>query len=78
MKNKYQAEYDFLLTGVSPKEANKALPMLNHVMSFPTTIFIDKKGNVRKIHTGYAGPATEGYNAFKSKITSFVEEMLKE
>ena len=79
MKNKYNADYDFLITGFSPKDADKALPMLNHVMSFPTTVFIDKKGNVRKIHTGYSGPATEKeYEKFKTEITSFVESLLKE
>lgn len=78
LKSKYRAGYDFLITGFSPKEAGKALPMLNHIMSFPTTLFIDKKGVVRKIHTGYAGPATEGYAEFKSKMISFVEAILKE
>lgn len=78
LRNKFRADYDFLITGYSPKEAHKALPMLNHVMSFPTTIFIDKKGIVRKIHTGYAGPATEGYANFKSQTASFIEILLKE
>ncbi|MEK6615051.1 MAG: TlpA disulfide reductase family protein, partial [Bacteroidota bacterium] len=65
IKNKFNADYDFLITGFQPKEADTALPMLNHVMSFPTTIIIDKKGSVRKIHTGYSGPATgEQYKKF--------------
>ena len=32
--------------------------MLNRVLSYPTSIFIDKTGKVRKIHTGFNGPAT--------------------
>jgi len=79
MKNKFNADYDFLITGFQPKDADKALPMLNHIMSFPTTIFIDKKGNVRKIHTGYSGPATGSkYDEFMKEITSFVETLTKE
>lgn len=79
MKNKFNAEYDFLITGFQPKDADKALPMLNHVMSFPTTIFIDKRGNVRKIHTGYSGPATGSeYDKFVKEITSFAEKLTKE
>jgi thiol-disulfide isomerase/thioredoxin len=79
LKKKYHADYEFLLTGFPPKEADKALPMLNHVMGFPTTIFIDKKGNVRKIRTGYSGPATgEEHEKFVKEIDSFVEGLLKE
>jgi hypothetical protein len=28
------------------------------VLAYPTTILIDRAGQVRKIHTGFAGPAT--------------------
>ncbi len=79
MKNKFNAEYDFLITGFQPKDAGKALPALNHVMSFPTTIFIDRKGNVRKIRTGYSGPATGAeYVNFTEEINGFVESLLSE
>lgn len=79
MKNKFNAGYDFLITGFQPKDADKALPMLNHVMSFPTTLFLDKKGNVRKIRTGYSGPATGiEYNKSAKEINEFVESLLKE
>lgn len=79
LKNKFNADYEFLITGFPPKDAAKAMPMLNHVMSFPTTIFIDKKGAVRKIHTGYSGPAAGGvHEKFKTEITSFIEGLLKE
>lgn len=79
MKNKFNADYDFLITGFQPKDADKALPMLNHVMSFPTTIFIDRRGNVRKIRTGYSGPATgTDYENFTKEINGFVENILNE
>ncbi|MBI4929481.1 MAG: TlpA family protein disulfide reductase [Bacteroidetes bacterium] len=79
LKKKYNSDYDFLITGFQPKDADKALPMLNHVMSFPTTIFIDKKGNVRKIHTGYSGPATGSeYEKFTKETDEFVLSLLSE
>lgn len=63
----------------SKLEANKKLPMLNHVLAYPTTIFIDKKGVVRKIHTGFNGPATgEKYSEFKQEFELFVESLLSE
>ena len=53
--------------------------MLNKIISYPTTIFIDKKGNVRKIYTGFSGPATgEAYTDFVKETTEFVEMLLRE
>jgi hypothetical protein len=53
--------------------------MLNQVLSYPTSIFIDKKGKVRKIHTGFNGPATgEKYVAFKNEFEEFVNTLLEE
>lgn len=51
--------------------------MLNHVMSFPTSIFIDQEGAVWRIHTGFNGPATgEAYTNFKNKIRYEIEVRL--
>lgn len=60
-------------------EANEKLPMLNHVLSYPTTVFIDKSGKVRKIHTGFNGPATgENYTRFQQEFKTFVAQLLSE
>ncbi len=75
-------EYPILLAqkGTTSKaKAQEKLPMLNHVLSYPTTVFVDKTGKVRKIHTGFNGPATGNkFIAFKTEFESFVEELLKE
>ncbi|WP_109301272.1 peroxiredoxin [Aquimarina sp. AU474] len=82
LKNKLHVPYPILLAqhGTSDKKkAQEKLPMLNHVLSYPTTIFIDKKGKVRKIHTGFNGPATgEKYISFKTEFEGFVKELLNE
>lgn len=74
--------YPILLAqyGTSDKgKAQEKLPMLNHVLSYPTTIFIDKQGSVRKIHTGFNGPATgDNYESFKQEFDRFVTELLAE
>ena len=74
--------YPILLAqyGTSSKaKANEKLPMLNHVLSYPTTIFIDKKGEVRRIHTGFNGPATgEKYDEFIIEFESFVKKLTEE
>lgn len=80
--DRIEVKYPILLAqyGSSSKtKANEKLPMLNHVLSYPTTIFIDKKGKVRKIHTGFNGPATGvKYTEFKEEFHAFVELLAKE
>ena len=82
LRDRIGVEYPILLaqTGTSDKKlANDKLPMLNHVLSYPTSIFIDKKGAVRKIHTGFNGPATgEKFIEFKNDFEAFVEKLLTE
>ncbi len=82
LKKKLKVEYPILLAqyGTSDKKkAQEKLPMLNHVLSYPTTIFIDKKGQVRKIHTGFNGPATgQKYIDFKKDFEGFVNQLLNE
>jgi len=56
-------EYTLLLAGVSDKEeAGKSLPDLSAVLSYPTTIFIDRTGRVQEIHSGYAGPGAGSHH----------------
>ena len=65
--------------GADKSLANEKLPMLNHVLSYPTTIYIDKQGEVRKIHTGFNGPATgEKYEEFKRDFSETLVELLSE
>jgi thiol-disulfide isomerase/thioredoxin len=82
LRDKLNIEYPILLAqyGGSDKEkAQEKLPMLNHVLSYPTSIFIDKSGQVRKIHTGFNGPATgEKYTEFTTDFEHFISSLLRE
>jgi len=80
MKKRLNVEYEILFAGRADKQfAVQTLPMLSHVMSFPTTIFIDKTGKVRKIHTGFSGKGTgEYYDNYVEATTNFVEKLLSE
>ncbi len=79
-KKRFNANYEFLITmKTGANQASEALPMLNKVMAFPTTIYIDKKGIVRKIYTGFNGPATgDVYTKYVEETTRFVEKLLAE
>ncbi|MCD2259550.1 peroxiredoxin family protein [Psychroserpens luteolus] len=82
LKDDVGIDYPILLAqyGTSSKsKAQEKLPMLNHVLSYPTSIFIDKKGKVRKIHTGFNGPATgEKFTEFKTEFIGFINALLEE
>lgn len=82
LQERAEVPYPILLAqyGTSNKQkANEKLPMLNHILSYPTTIYIDKKGEVSKIHTGFNGPATgEKYEQFKEQFAETVRELANE
>ena len=76
--DRIELSYPILLAqfgSVDKVEAQQKLPMLNHILSYPTTIFIDKKGAVRKIHTGFNGPATG--NKYVDKITNVISSIFR-
>lgn len=72
--------YTFLIGGDACKNcAADLFPSLNHIMSFPTLIFIDKSGEIRKVHTGFNGPGTgKYYDQFVSSTNDFIEQLISE
>jgi hypothetical protein len=80
LKERFGIDYEVLLAGTNDKaEASKTLPMLNHVLGFPTTIFIDKKGQVREIHTGFSGPGTgKYYDDFVGDFNRLIDKLIAE
>lgn len=80
MKQRMNIGYDIAVAGVANKDsASKALPQLAKVLAFPTTIFLDKKGEVRKVHTGFSGPGTgKYYEQEKAEFEKTVAQLLAE
>lgn len=78
-RNRFGIEYEQVIAGKADKQAvAESLPALNSFLSFPTTIFIDKNGDVAKIHTGYNGPATgKFYDEFVKEFNTEIDELLK-
>lgn len=79
MIEKLEVTYDFAIAGTNDKKkASESLPMLNAVVSFPTTIFIGKDGKVKKIHTGFTGPGTgEYYDQYIEEFNETVNNLLR-
>lgn len=80
MRERFQIQYPVLLAGTNNKvEAAKSLPALSSVVAFPTTLFVDKKGTVRHIHTGFAGPGTGVYyDEYVSEFNRLIDKLLSE
>ena len=79
LKKELKINYPILLAqyGSSDKEkASEKFPMLSKIISYPTTIFLDRNKQVIKIHTGFNGPATgEKYIEFKKEFDRTIKEM---
>ncbi|GAB5521513.1 MAG: hypothetical protein RhofKO_37640 [Rhodothermales bacterium] len=77
---KHDIAYPLLIAGVSDKEeAGETLPELSRVVAYPTTIFVDKQGVVRRVHSGFAGPGTGAHHdAYVAEFTAFTEVLLAE
>ncbi|RYZ97038.1 MAG: TlpA family protein disulfide reductase, partial [Sphingobacteriaceae bacterium] len=81
LKDHFGITYPLLITGYTPaqKETAESLPALAKVVGFPTTIIIDKKGEVRKIHTGFSGPATGShYTEYIAEFEKLTDDLLAE
>jgi len=78
--NQLQLPYSFYYGGKANKdEAQKTLNFLTEVHSFPTTVFIDKKGAIRRVFTGYYGPGTHNeHEKHTAEIRALVAGLLAE
>lgn len=75
-----QIPYPFYYGGqASKEEAQKKLHFLHEIHSFPTTVFIDKNGTIRRVYSGFYGPGThEEYSKHSKELRAFVEILLSE
>lgn len=77
MKNDLQLPYPVLMAGYTRQDQpSAALPQLNHVMSYPTTIYLNRQHQVVHIHTGFNGPGTPVYDKFVTQNKALVEKLL--
>lgn len=79
-KDKWNVPYQVLLggTSASKSKASEKLPQLSGILSYPTLLFIDKTNKIRKIHTGFAGPATDEYDKFVTEFDKIIEGLRSE
>jgi peroxiredoxin len=77
---KFSIDYPVLIAGTtSDNDVLKKLPQLQAFGAYPTLFIFDRKGSLRRTHTGFSGPATGAhYQELNSELTAFVDLLLKE
>lgn len=75
LKLKYPIAYG----GIANRDtAASVLGNLNGIFAFPTTLFIDRRNHIYKIHTGFDGPATSQFENYKKEFHETIEFLLKQ
>jgi thiol-disulfide isomerase/thioredoxin len=77
-RDKFGIEFPLLLAGINDAESPAATqPQLSGPIAFPTTIFLDRSGRVRRVHAGFYGPAAgAAHEALQREFRRIVEELL--
>jgi peroxiredoxin len=75
-------DFPLLVAGTSNRrqaaETLRAM-QLEGTVAFPTTIVLDRQHRVRRVHTGFRGPATgDYYTQWQSEFTAFIDQLLAE
>ncbi len=71
--------FTVLLAGSTPEDKPMdKIPGLKNFISFPTTVFLNKKHEVVKVHAGFTGPSTgKFYEEWQKEFNHDVDELLK-
>jgi thiol-disulfide isomerase/thioredoxin len=79
-RDKFRIPFPLLLAGTSDTESMAdALPQLQDLTAFPTTIFVGRDGRVRRVHAGFHGLAAGPQH--RQMVRGFereIEKLLKE
>lgn len=81
-KKRFNVEYPVLITGVTVSDSmrtEKTLPQVTRIKVFPSSIILDRKGNIHKLDNGFVGPATGShYEEYKREFYKMIDELLYE
>jgi peroxiredoxin len=78
--DKFSIDYPVLVAGtVTDDDVLKKLPQIAAFKAYPTLFIIDRKGIVRTIHTGFAGPASGSHHEEQNReLMALVDSLLAE
>jgi peroxiredoxin len=72
----YGVKYTYLFPG-APAEMWEKVPQLNHLDTWPATVFIGRDGKVAAVHSGFASPSAGEFHAqLKKDFSARIEQLL--
>jgi len=76
----YAIDWPILIAGTTDAaSAEQKLPAFGRIYGWPTTAYVDRRGRIRRIHTGFSGPATGAhYQEWRREFESLVMGLLAE
>jgi thiol-disulfide isomerase/thioredoxin len=79
-REKFGIGFPLLLAGLNDTELTAAtLPQLANFTAYPTTLFLDRQGRVRRVHAGFYGPATGAqHDRLVADFRAEIERLLAE
>jgi peroxiredoxin len=81
-QERFDVKYPILNTEVTVLDSlrtEKTLPQVTPIKFFPSSIIVDKKGKIRKLDTGFNGPATGIHHAiYKKEFEETIDSLLNE
>jgi thiol-disulfide isomerase/thioredoxin len=74
----YGVQYTYLFPG-SPAQMWEKVPQLNHLDTWPATLFVGRDGKIDAVHSGFASPASgEFHEQLKKDFEARIERLLVE
>lgn len=76
---RHGVKYPILVAGTRDKQkAAEAFPVIDRLRAYPTFLFVDAKGAVRGVYTGFSGPATgEEHERLRRAFEGMVRGMVE-
>ena len=72
----YGVKYTYLYPG-TPAQMWEKVPQLQHLDTWPATVFVGRDGKVAAVHSGFASPSTGEFHAqLRQEFTSRIEQLL--
>lgn len=76
--DQYGVKYTYLFPG-APAQMWEKVPQLNHLDTWPATVFVGRDGKVKAVHSGFASPASgEFHTQLKKDFETRIEQLLVE
>ena len=76
MERDLGTSFPMVIATYHPKQDRNAILPLERIRSYPTSILLDHKGNVVKIHTGFYGPSTKEYETYVTETREELEALV--